>query len=393
MTVTVELGAFNGFTLDSQTLGRLDVNILDGGVDFQDVTDALVGVSVGRGRARDLERTSAGQVSASFRNDDRRFDPLNSGSDLRLYTTPRKPVRVSADGTAVFTGLIDDWNFSYEIEGNSIASITGSDALSLFAREENQGGAVAEELSGARIENVLDQVKIVWPSLERDIDTGAATLASGVLEGNVLQYLQSVETSESGLVFMTKDGKVAFRQRAVPSVSDPVTFSDTGAGIAYQAIEIDYGSELLVNDVTVTSAEGTVTAQDVGSQTLYGVTAKSFDTLLASSSLQPLADYIVGRYKDPEYRIGAVTVRLDVLSEADRLAVLGLELGDQADVLFTPNGVGQQIALRNRVIGVSHQVGFVEHLVTFRFEELPYEFFVLDDDPFGRLDADGVLGF
>jgi hypothetical protein len=300
---------------------------------------------------------------------------------------------VSADGTAVFTGLIDDWNFSYEIEGNSVASITGSDALSLFAREENQGGAVAEELSGARIENVLDQTKVVWPSLERDIDTGAATLGAGVLEGNVLQYLQSVETSESGLVFMTKDGKVAFRQRAVPSVSDPVRFSDTGAGVAYQGIEIDYGSELLVNDVTVTSADGTATAEDVGSQTLYGVTAKSFDTLLASSSLQPLADYILGRYKEPEYRIGAVTVRLDVLSEADRLAVLGLELGDQADVLFTPNGVGQQIALRNRVIGVSHQVGFVEHLVTLRFEELPFEFFVLDDDPFGRLDADGVLGF
>jgi hypothetical protein len=393
MTVTVELGAFNGFTLDSPRLGRLDVNILDGGVDFQDVTDALVGVSVGRGRSRDLERTSAGQVSASFRNDDRRFDPLNTDSDLRLFTTPRKPVRVSADGTAVFTGLIDDWNFSYEIEGNSIASITGSDAFSLFAREENQGGAVSEELSGARVEEVLDQVKIVWPSVERDIDTGAATLGAGVLEGNVLQYLQQVESSESGLIFMTKDGKVAFRQRAVPSVSNPVTFSDTGADVAYQGIEIDYGSELLVNDVTVTSAEGTATAEDVDSQTLYGVTAKSFDTLLASDSLQPLADYIVGRYAEPEYRIGAVTVRLDVLSEADRLAVLGLELGDQADVLFTPNGVGQQIALRNRVIGISHQVGFVEHLVTLRFEELPYEFFVLDDDPFGRLDADGVLGF
>jgi hypothetical protein len=45
------------------------------------------------------------------------------------------------------------------------------------------------------------------------------------------------------------------------------------------------------------------------------------------------------------------------------------------------------------VIGISHQVGFVEHLVTLRFEELPFEFFVLDDDPFGRLDEDGVLGF
>jgi hypothetical protein len=76
------------------------------------------------------------------------------------------------------------------------------------------------------------------------------------------------------------------------------------------------------------------------------------------------------------------------------LEVLGLELGDQADIVFTPNRVGAPISLRNRVIGVAHDVGILEHRVTFNFEELPFAFFLLDDATFGRLDDDaGVLGF
>jgi len=84
---------------------------------------------------------------------------------------------------------------------------------------------------------------------------------------------------------------------------------------------------------------------------------------------------------------------LRAISDSERADVLGLELGDQADLVFTPNGVGLPIALRNRVIGISHQVGIDSHRVTFAFEELAFDFFILDDDPAGRLGADGVLGF
>ena len=397
MTVTVELGSFTGFTLDSPRLGRLDVNKLDGSVEFVDVSSAFIQASTVRGRSRDLQRTNAGQVTVSFRNENRRFDPLNPESDLTLYTVPRKAVRVSAEGTPVFTGLIDDWNFSYEINARSVASVQGSDAFSLFAREIIAGTAVAEELSGARIETVLDNTKIVWPSLDRDIDTGDATLAAGTAEGNALTYLQNVETSESGLIFMTKDGKFGFRERLVAPDGSAVllqdAFSDAGDGIAYEQIEIDYGIESLVNDVTVISSEGTASAEDTASQFAYGVTSQDISTLLASGSLQSLADYVVSRFAEPEYRIKSVTVNLKKIPSGQVTEVLGLELGDVADVVFTPNGIPPAIALRNRIIGISHDITVDEHNVTLSFEELPFTFFIIDDDPFGRLDGDGVLGF
>jgi hypothetical protein len=125
------------------------------------------------------------------------------------------------------------------------------------------------------------------------------------------------------------------------------------------------------------------------------VTEKNLDTFLSSETqLQALADYIVARYGNPEYRIENVTVNLRALSPSRVNQVLGLELGDQADVVFTPNRVGSPIAIRNRVIGISHDIGVDRHTMSFAFEALPFKFFILDDAVFGKLDnTDGVLSF
>ena len=395
MSVAVELGAFTGLTLDDPVLGKLDENPLDGDIAFIDVTDDVFSVSVSRGRNRDLERTNAGVVGVQFRNESRRFDPRNPDSDLLPYVVPRKPVRILADTLPVFTGLMDDWNFDYSLGGQSTASLTGSDGFSTFARQVNAGGSAVEEGSGARIERVLDQLTVNWPADRRDIETGNTTLAAGDLEDNALTYLNLVEESEQGLIFMTKDGDFAFRERLFQPQTDAVTFTDNSEGVPYEDIQISFGSELLVNRSTVTSDAGTATSENATSIVTFGVTEKDFDTLLSSEAqLESLADYIVARYGEPEYRIENVTVNLRALTTDQRDDVLGLELGDQADVVFTPNGIGQQIALRNRVIGITHNVGVDRHTMSFAFEELPFDFFILDDAVTGKLDnTDGVLGF
>jgi len=392
METTVELGKFTGLTLDDPVIGRLDENPLDGDILFTDVTEYVFSVSVTRGRNRDLNRTNAGSVGVQFRNESRPFDPAFSGSEFRRFTFPRLPVRVKTEGSAVFTGLIDDWGFTYELGGQAVASLVGSDAFSLFARETVSGTAV-EELSGARLDRALDSVKIPWPQLDRDIETGNATLAAGDLEGNALQYLQKVEESEAGLVFMDKQGRVGFRERLFQPALDVPTFADGNNGIPYEAVQITYGTDLLANDVTVTSAEGTATAEDETSKVTYGVTELSIDSLLAAGSLQGLADFILFRYAQPEYRVETIGVNLRALTPAQRDEVLGLELGDQANLVFNP-GPGGAISVRNRIIGISHDVGVAEHRVSFSLEALPFDFFVLDDATFGKLDnTDGVLGF
>jgi hypothetical protein len=394
MGATVELGAFTGLTLDDPILGRLDENPLDGDINFEDVTQFVTSVSVSRGKSRDLDQVSAGQVSVQFRNEGRDFDPSVSGP-LTTYVVPRKPVRINSEGTPVFTGFVDDWNFNYSIGGLAVASIEGSDGFNLLARQENAGGSAIEEGSGDRVERVLDQLTVQWPLARRDIAAGQTTLEAGVVDGNALQYLQQVAVSESSLLFISKSGDLTFLQRLIQPTTDAVEFSNVGAGIGYQDIAVSYGVEELANRAVVTSEAGTAITEDLTSQVTFGITEKDVSTLLSSEvQLQALADYIVFRYGVPEYRIERVTVNLNRLSPSQVDDVLSLELGEQADVVFQPPGGGPPIALRNRVIGIAHDVGLSEHFITFNFEALPFEFFILDDATFGKLDnTDGVLGF
>ena len=394
--VTVELGSFTGLTLDDPVLGKLDENPLDGAISFEAVTDSVFSVSTTRGRNRDLERTNAGSLAVSLRNQGRAFDPQNPASPFSRFVVPRRPVKVSANGDAIFTGQIDDWSFTYSPGGDSVASFQASDAFAIFARNLNGGSAAVEELTGARLNRVLDQAEVNWPSGERDIETGNSTLAADTLEDNTLGYISNViEASEQGLVFITKDGKVAFRERLFAQVSNAVRFSDSGPGIRYEDVAISFGTDLMVNQAVVEYPGGTVIAEDLTSQVTFGITERTLKTELSSEAqAQAIADYLIERYSTPEYRVQSVTVNIRGMSEAEADDVLSLELGDQADIVFRPNGIGQAIALRNRVIGIAHDVGIDDHRVTFNFEELPFEFFILDDAVFGKLDDDaGVLGF
>jgi hypothetical protein len=392
---SVEIGAFTGLTLNDPVLGKLDENPLDGGISFEEIQQGLFGVSVSRGRSRDLERTNSGTLSVNLRNQDRFFDPLNTSSAFNQYVVPRRPIRVSTDGTAVFTGFIDDWSFTYSPGGDSVAAITASDAFSVFARNLNSGTAVPEELTGARLNKVLDQVRVSWPSPERDIEDGNSTLAAGTVTDNTLNYMQSViEQSEQGLLFMSKDGKVAFRERLVVQLPSGVRFTDDGSGIPYEDVQISFGSDQMVNQAIVEFPGGSAVSEDLTSQVIYGIIEKTISTELSSlAQAEAIADYVIARYAEPEYRIASVTVNLKALTSGQVTDILALELGDQADVVFTPNGVGQAITVRNRIIGLAHEVGLSEHRVTLNLEQLPFEFFLLDDVLFGILDGDAVLGF
>ena len=297
--------------------------------------------------------------------------------------------------TPVFTGLIDDWNFQYTMGGLAVASLDASDGFSLLARQENAGGSAIAESSGARVERVLDQLTVQWPLAKRDIATGQTTLEDGFLEGNALTYLQSIATSESSLLFVSKSGDLAFLDRLIQPQEGATQFSNAGDGIPYEEIAVSYGTEELANRAVVTSNAGTAITEDLTSQVTFGITERNVKSLLSTQTqLEALADYIVFRYGVPEYRIERVTVNLNRLSGDQLAEVLALELGDQGDVVFQPPGGGGPVALRNRVIGISHDIGVTEHLVTFNFEALPFDFFILDDAVFGKLDnTDGVLGF
>jgi hypothetical protein len=389
----VEIGTFTGLTLDDPVLGTLNLNPLDGDINFERVPKGVTSVSVTRGRDKDVGRTSAGSLSVGLRNEDRFFDPLVGKYKRR--TQPRLPIRVRFGGFPIFFGYVDDWNYSYDPSGDSTANVVATDTFSRFSRQVNAGGSVVEEATGARLNEVLDQLTVNYIG-PRDIDTGNSILAAGNLgtDGALNYMLEIVEQSEQGLVFIGKDGTFTFRERLLATVGTPVRFGNTG-GIPFVGLEIEYGSEDLVNQAIVSGPNGTAIREDLTSQATYGITALQIDTQLASFAGQEgLAEFIIQRYSEPEYRFRSLTTNLRGLSNAQIAEVLQIEIGDQVDVVFTPNNIPPAVSIRNRIIGVSHNIGIDTHLVTFNFEKLPFTFFVLDDPTFGKLDeADVVLGF
>lgn len=386
------------FVLDDPVRGVLDNTVYPlGGDVLVDVTEYLRAVSVRRGRARELDKVTAGNATVTLDNRARTFDPLYSTGPYFGSILPGKQVAVSVDDAAVFSGMVDDWNLGYDVGGDSVAEPVCVDALALLSRTPLPGGTATGELTGARVASILDDV--AWPETRRDISTGAATLAADATEAgdSALAYLETVALSEPGVLFIDRAGAVAFRDRTdLQDAASAVAFGGT-AGIPYMTISPVYGSEELVNDASVvwsagTAVGGTATARNTGSVTAYGLASQTYTTLLADASqAQALADWVVERYGTPKYRIDSLTVRLEALGTADRAAVLGLDLGDPCTVEFTPNGIGSAIVQTVAVDAVEHAATPAAHDVTFTFSET-LAAFTLDSTFLGVLDVDR-LGF
>lgn len=400
MALTVELGLSKAFTLDDPVAGVIgSTEFTIGGVEFVDITSKVRSVSVVRGKNRDLDRFNAGTLSVTLNNENRDFDPLYTSSPYAGNIVPRRDVRLSA-GTAIqYVGKILDWNLNYEPQGRQSAELQAADAFTFLAQQELTAGTATVQTSGERVAAVLNMPTVDWPLADRSIDTGASTLGADVFSGNALTYLQKVELSEAGLLFIDKEGKLAFRDRLTSPSTDAVTvFADDGSGIPFAPAAVEYGTEQLYNQVTVTSGYGTATANSALSQTRYGILDRNIDTLLSSQEqVEDMADFLLGRYDEPEYRFQQISVDVDKLSSAQKAELFALEIGSVIQIKLTPGNpvVGSQIERYGLVISLSHTVEPDSHFMGVGVGSLQTSLFVIGDAEFGRIgiDSPGVLGF
>jgi hypothetical protein len=402
---TVEIGfdlsALGGpfFILDDPVQGVLDnTQYTLGGTLFYDVSEFVRSVSVGRGKSRQLDRFTAGGATVELNNNNRAFDPENTSSPFFGQIIPKRTIKVETGGSAVFYGVVDDWNLNYDISGLSVASADCVDGFTLLSQRALSAHTATVELSGARVNAVLDRSEVNWPASLRDIDNGATTLQADVVEDgtNVYEYLQLVSDSEPGAFFMGADGFINYRDRTVAPVgSGVVVFSDDGSGLPFSNVQIVYGSELLFNYIQIERDNGgTAIVSDSDSINSYGQQALIKSNLLMNtdSDALELANYLLGQYSEPEYRFETLTVQLEALSSIQQDSVLGLEIGDVAEIKFTPNNVGSQIDKYASIIRIDHDIRSDSHSITFGFETLEYASLVLDDLEFGILDTNR-LGF
>ena len=397
MATVIELGAVEGFILDDPVAGVLDNTTYTlGGTVFKDITSRVISATTGRGKNRDLDRFSAGSLNILASNEDRAFDPNYASSPYAGAIVPRREVRVTVDGVRVITTTIDDWNYGYSPDGSSRAEIVATDDFTLLARQVLTAGTATPELSGARVSAVLDMLSVAWPEGRRSIDTGESTLGADVFEGNALQYLQKISDSEQGLLFIAKNGDLVFRDRldATPTTAALTDFTDDGTGIPFTLTAVNYGSELLYNQAVVTSGELSAQAGNDRSQIAYGVTSVELDTLVSTEAqLQNLADFLVQKYGDPEYRFETISVNLDTVGVTYKATCLGLEIGDVVSITFTPNGIGDPIEQYGQIIRISHELEPSRHDMFISVSSLDWTFLVLDDAVFGKLDSNNALAF
>lgn len=384
--------AFYG-VLDTAGRGTL------GGVTMVDLTSIVESVNITRGRSRQLDQFNAGTATIAFDNSSQILNPSNTSSPYYPFVLPRCPVQVLANGVPIYTGLVTDWNLDYDISNEDMMYASCSDQFTVLANQALNAVTPSAQASGARINTVLSYSEINYQGA-RAIDTGSSTLGAYAIsqDTNCLNYLQQINTSEQGYLFMSANGTLTFKGRS--SVLNPVagaTFNTDGTGLPYQTLINQYGDELLYNYIITQSPAGAVqTTSNATSIALYQAQQYALTDLLNSTTTEVagLGNYLLGKYQNPVLRFTGLSTQMAALSSANQNIVLGLDLTSICTVVKnfvtgTPATETQTLI----VSGVSHNITPGSHIVSYTFESTDgNQYLTLNDAIFGTLD-NNLLSF
>jgi len=394
---TVDFG--NPFQLDSATFGQLNINEL-GGLEFADLSALCQSVSITRGRNRESESFNAGTAVLRFDDEQRVLDPLNTDSPFYPFVGPRNPVEVYANGIQIYSGLVTTWDLSYGYTTTGNVTIANcADVLTVLANQNMNEWTPVSQKSGERVQTVLNLAEIQYQGPVK-IDQGRSTLGGFLVSAgtSVLSYLQTIAKSEQGYLFVGVDGTLNFygRDRALNPTAD-VEFADDGTGIRFQTLLNNYSDEHLYTYIQAKSPAGAAqTASSATARAAFSSQQKTELTLLNSTTTEVagLADYLLGRYKNPIVRFTGVSMQLAALDTSDQAEILAVDLTDIAKVTKSFD-TGQPPTVTQTLItsGVSHEIRPGSHVVRFTYESVDANaYLTLDNAIFGQLD-NNLLAF
>ena len=384
-TVRVRMGfTQNTFTLDDLIRGVLDSAELGGATPLTDVTSDVQSVTITRGRSRDLATFNSGSCSVRLLNNSRKYENTNTASPYSPGIEPMITIHIDAttDGPTAF-----------------FADFSGSDAFMKLANTNLINASFSSSTSGTLIENVLDNANVKFGT-DRSIETGISTMqAISNLTENTLTFLQNIERSENGLLFISKDGKLTFKSRHTTFPSTPAaTFSDDGSDVPYLSIDYINDDNEIFNIVSLTRTGGsTQTVQDAGSQGKYLIRTLSRDNLLNNSDTEVLAaaNFLLGKFKDALIRFDNLTIDLTEATTSNQNIVLDREIGDIVKVELTPPGGGSpaQVTSNEIIDSINYSITPEIFSCSYQLSNADVQAFMrLNNTLFGVLDTD-KLGY
>jgi hypothetical protein len=394
----------NPFTIGDPINGRLGFGILGDGTApalVIDVTDVTRSISIKRGRNILRDTYEAGTATVRIYDQDGRFNPQNTSSDLFGQLTPLRKLRISATylGTSyyLFSGYTTTYTYTYDqAEQVSYVDITAVDGFRLFnlANITTVTGQANGDDTGERIGKILDTVS--FPNSMRTIDTGDSLCqADPATTRTALNAIVNAEFSEQGAFYMDSEGQAVFKNRTAVVASaggTPIEFNQTG-DIPYKNLTFAFDDKLIINQATITRIGGTAQfAEDAGSVATYFPHSVNYNDLVVQTDTDAnnIARIYVATRSDTTIRIDSMQV--DLLDPAVPTGtMLAMDYFQNVDISnIQPDG--STITKNLQVQGLAWDITPNRMLCTVTTLEPITDGFIIGNTTYGVL-GDDILGY
>jgi hypothetical protein len=387
--------------------GILGTNVLaDSAAVIVDVSDQINRIETRRGRNALADQFQTGTLTLRIVDQNGDFNPQNVTGPYYELLTPMKKVQITATYLGVtypiFSGFITSYVTTYPKEADADVAYTTIQAVDAFRLASNAqvttvAGSSAGDLSGTRINQILDQIQ--WPATMRDVDAGLTTMQANPTSNRTsLAAMQTVTESEYGALYVDAAGSFVFQDRNVTAGSiggTPTVFSDTGAGIRYSDAAWILNDVLIFNKATITRVGGSpMVAENAASILKYFLHSYFLDNLLMQSDAVALdyANAYVASRAETSIRIDAITLDLYTPNyDAGIIAALDLEFFDPITVSTAQPG-GSTLTKTLQIFGVANIITPNSFKTTFTTLEPVLDAFILNNSVYGTLD-NNVLSY
>jgi len=380
--------------------GILDVNILGDSASFiVDVSDQINYIQTSRGRNALVDQFQTGALTLRIVDQNGDFNPTNPSGPYYELLTPMKKVQISATYGAttysLFSGFITSYVNTQPKDATEVAytTIQAVDAFRLAqnAQVSTITGASAGNLSGTRINQILDQID--WPATMRDVDAGLTTMqADPGTARTSLDAMTTVATSEYGALYVNTDGEFVFQDRAVTAGSiggTVTTFNDNGTGIAYANAMWKLDDDLIFNSAQISRTGGSPqTAINQASIDKYFIHSYNLQDLLMQTdavALDYARAYVASR---AETQVRCDGIELDLYTDnynAGIIAALELDFFDPIRIVTTQPG-GSTLDNTLQIFGVATTITPNSFRVFFTTLEPVIDALILNNNIYGTLD-------
>ena len=386
--------------------GVFGTNVLaDSAAVIVDVSNQVNRIETRRGRTALSDQFQTGNLILRIVDQNGDFNPENPASPYYTYLTPMKKVQITATYGAttypIFSGFITSYVTTYprEAEDVTYTTIQAVDAFRLAqnAQINTVTGASAGQLSGTRINEILDEIS--WPASMRDVDAGLTTLqADPGTTRTALAALTTVAQSEYGALYVNANGEFVFQDRSVTVSSiagTPTVFADDGSGIDYNDVAWILNDTLIFNKATITRVGGSAqVAFNQASIDKYFLHSYFLDGLLMQTDAVALdyAQAYVASRAETTIRCDAIVLDLYTPNyNSGIIAALDLDFFDPITVKTTQPG-GSVLEKTLQIFGVNMNITPNSWKTTFTTLEPIIDGFIIGNVNYGVL-GQNVLSY